>query len=321
MLDIDNIDKRILFELDKNSRIPDVQLAKRVGKSKEAVRYRIKKLVSSGIIKKFTIWIDPTKLNYQVFKIYLMLSNLPERRKELIDHVSSDKRLFWLGIADGAWNAGLTFFVRNAKEFFELKNNLFSRFGDLIIESKTANVVSINIHEKTFLHSSDPKWLTFFDESKEIQIDKTSIAILRMLFENSRENLATIAYKEKVSVDIIRSRMKRLEKDKIIVKYTIAIDFEKLGYEFYKSFIYFKDLNDSSMKKFISYVLMDKNIIHIIKQISPWDIELEILCKNYKEYNQIISSLTEKFPGLISKIETAIMSEDQVFPAKQMVFE
>ena len=46
MLDIDNIDKRILFELDKNSRIPDVQLAKRVGKSKEAVRYRIKKLVS-----------------------------------------------------------------------------------------------------------------------------------------------------------------------------------------------------------------------------------------------------------------------------------
>ena len=41
---LDKIDKRLLFELNQNCRIPETRLAKMVGKSKEAVRYRIKNL-------------------------------------------------------------------------------------------------------------------------------------------------------------------------------------------------------------------------------------------------------------------------------------
>jgi hypothetical protein len=74
-------------------------------------------------------------------------------------------------------------------------------------------------------------------------------------------------------------------------------------------------------KRFREYCRIHPKIVHLIRQISPWDIELEIVCENYLDYNKIISNLTKEFSTVISKVETAIMSEDYVFPANQMVFE
>jgi len=320
-IEIDNVDKQILFELDKNSRIPETHLAKLIGKSKEATRYRIKKLIEKKIITKFTIWIDPTKIGYQVYKLYILIKNIPEKRDELINYVKNDKRLFWLGTAEGVWNIGLTYFAKTAQEFFELKNQLIGKFKELIIELKTAQVVDIQIHEKTFLHSAETKWIHFFNESKELVLDEISIKILNGLFNNSRKNLAHIAHENESTVEIIRNRIKNMEEQKIIVKYTINIDYELLDYEFYKTFIYLKNTNKESIEKLLAYILINKNIIYVIKQISAWDIELEILCKNYKEYNKVISELTQKFSEAINKIETAIISKDYVFPSNEKIFE
>ena len=318
---IDSADRRILFELDRNARIPETRLAKIIGKSKESVRYRIKKLLDQGILAKFTIWIDPTKIGYHVYKMYLLLNNLPMRRKELVAYAKTDRRLFWLGIAEGTWNVGLTFFVKTAQEFYDLKNDLRGRFKDLIIDSNIAQVVGIQIHEKTFLAAGQARWTAFFGESSSHSLDEMSVQILKALFENSRENVATIAYKNKTSVDIVRGRLKRMEAQGIIVKYTIAIDYDLLGYELYKTFVYLKSTEKDAIKRLLAHLLMDKNIIHVVKQISPWDIELETLCENYRQYNTVMSRLTQRFSDVINKIETSIISEDVVFPAKEMVFE
>jgi len=318
---LDAVDKRILFELDKNARIPETKLAKIVRKSKESVRYRIKKLEEDKIILGYTTLIDPVKLGFQTAKIYLQLANIPEKKKAFIEYVKKDKRLFWLGIAQGAWNAGLTFFVKNNNEFFELKNKLFSKFNDLILESKTASVVSVHIHDKNFFYDTDTKFISMLDKQENVEIDEISIKILKSLFKNSRENISTIAYNLDTTVDIVRNRLKKLEENGIIVKYGVTLDYNKLGYEFYKTFLYFKDLDDEDLNKLIKYCENSPKIIHLIKQISPWDIELEIMCENYKEYNEIISKLTSEFAKIINKTETAIIGEDYVFPAKNMVFE
>jgi len=71
----------------------------------------------------------------------------------------------------------------------------------------------------------------------------------------------------------------------------------------------------------MEYTRKQPQIIHLIKQISSWDIELEMMCDYYQEYNQIICDLTQEFSGIINKVETAIISEDYVFPASKMIFE
>jgi DNA-binding Lrp family transcriptional regulator len=318
---LDKADRRILFELDKNARIPDTKLAKLVGKSKESIRYRIQQLKKKGIIKGFTIWIDPTKLNYQTAKIYLTLANKPKLKEEFIDFVKSDKRIFWLGIAEGAWNAGMTYFIKNNRELFELKNELFSRFKDLILDSRVLSIVDINVHDKTFLFNTDTRWKPMFDRQEHFILDKIEIKILQELFNNARTSIVEIARKTDSSVDIIRNRIKRLEKRKIIFRYMCITDFNKLGYEFYKTFIYFTNLSKKDESRLMEYARKNPKTIHSVRTFGPWDFELEIMCDSYHDYINIINNLTKEFSDIINKVETAIMGEDYVFPAKRLVFE
>ena len=79
---LDLTDRKILAELDKNCRISNSALAKKVNKSREAVKYRIQQLQKRGIIEKFITSINPNKLGFYMFKVYLKLENIPEEREK-----------------------------------------------------------------------------------------------------------------------------------------------------------------------------------------------------------------------------------------------
>ena len=59
-------------------------------------------------------------------------------------------------------------------------------------------------------------------------------------------------------------------------------------------------------------------IINVVKQIAPWEFELILFVKNFQEYLQTIKELTQTNPQIFKKIETAIMSEDVIFPCKEV---
>ena len=321
MVNIDKTDKIILYELYKNSRIPETKLAKIIGKSKESVRYRIKKLTEQKIILKYSLWIDPAITGFQTAKCYLKLINNPAKKRELIEYIKKDKRLFWLGIGEGNWNLGITYFVKSNHEFYEIKRDLASKYGEIIQEIHLAAPIEIKVGEMTNLYQKEFEWSIIAKEQKNNKYDETDRAILKELYKNSRKNVVEISRNINSTISTVRGRMKKMEEEGLIVKYTIAINYEKLGFQFFKSFLYFNNLTKKDEQKIIEYCKQDPNILHVVKQISDWDIELEIMCETYKEYNEIINHLTQEFSHSIKKVETTIMSEDHVYPSKAMFFE
>ncbi len=61
---LDYINCRILDVLSKNSSLPFVELAKQIGISDATIHTRVRKLLTLGIIKKFTIFVDNDLLGY-----------------------------------------------------------------------------------------------------------------------------------------------------------------------------------------------------------------------------------------------------------------
>jgi Lrp/AsnC family transcriptional regulator, regulator for asnA, asnC and gidA len=60
------------------------------------------------------------------------------------------------------------------------------------------------------------------------EIDKK---ILNTVIENSRLSLRQIAKKVRVSVATVMNHLKKLENEKVIKKYTVQIDYEKIGFD------------------------------------------------------------------------------------------
>ena len=317
---IDNIDKRILFELERDARIAYVKLAKIVGKSKDAVRYRINKMEEEKIIMEYKTWIDMAKLGYRTSTFILTIMNFPEKKKRLINEIKSDKRAYWIGVAEGVWNVAVTYFIKTNEELFKIKSDLMTKYHDLIIDIHVTSLVSVSVHEKTFLSKQSSKLITFTELAKEdIELDEISRKILNELYFNSIENIATIADKLNTTIDIVRNRMKKLKEQGIIIRYTIAIDYQKIGYELYKANVYMKSFDKENIDEMMKYAEKSEKIINIVRQIAPWDLEFVVFANSFEDYNKVISDFTEKFKKSVRKIETAVMSEDIIFPCRKLL--
>ena len=64
-----------------------------------------------------------------------------------------------------------------------------------------------------------------------MELEETDKKILNILVENSKLSLRQIAKKADVSVATVMHHTRRLEKEKIIEKYTAKFDYEKIGYD------------------------------------------------------------------------------------------
>ncbi|MEM1545525.1 MAG: Lrp/AsnC family transcriptional regulator [Candidatus Methanomethylicia archaeon] len=72
MMSVDNKDRKIIEILKKDSRTSFVDIAKQLNLSEGAVRKRIRKLINSGIIKRFTVEISEPSV-----KALILISSTP----------------------------------------------------------------------------------------------------------------------------------------------------------------------------------------------------------------------------------------------------
>ena len=75
---LDERDKIIIEMLTKDARTPFTEIAKVLGISETAVRKRVKALEEAGVIKQYTVIIDPSKLGYNLVSL-TGVDTMPEK--------------------------------------------------------------------------------------------------------------------------------------------------------------------------------------------------------------------------------------------------
>lgn len=75
---LDERDRVIIEMLTKDARTPFTEIAKVLGISETAVRKRVRALEEAGVIKQYTIVIDPSKLGYNLVSL-TGVDTLPEK--------------------------------------------------------------------------------------------------------------------------------------------------------------------------------------------------------------------------------------------------
>ncbi|NJE29971.1 Lrp/AsnC family transcriptional regulator [Thermococcus sp. 18S1] len=75
---LDERDNIIIEMLTKDARTPFTEIAKVLGISETAVRKRVKALEEAGVIKQYTVVVDPSKLGYNLVSL-TGVDTLPEK--------------------------------------------------------------------------------------------------------------------------------------------------------------------------------------------------------------------------------------------------
>jgi DNA-binding Lrp family transcriptional regulator len=145
---------------------------------------------------------------------------------------------------------------------------------------------------------------------EKTKLDKIDLKILRCLANNARIKITDLAKKVNASVTVARYRLKKLEKNKVILGYKYALNPKLLGYETCKAFISFKDITEEKRKALINYCKLNPNIINIVITIGPWDMEIELEVKNFEEYYKIMNDIREKYNSIMKSYESVLFSSE-----------
>jgi len=135
---LDNIDKKILTELQIDASQSLEDIAKKVGASKTPVWNRIKKLRKIGIIKNHTVILDPDKLGLEACFFVLVRTSEHEKdwQDSFLDALLSREEVLEAHRLAGDIDYILKVRVRNAKAYDEF-------YQALISEVKIFNVTAL----------------------------------------------------------------------------------------------------------------------------------------------------------------------------------
>lgn len=121
-------------------------------------------------------------------------------------------------------------------------------------------------------------------------MDEIDVRIINCLIENARINLTDLASKAHLSASATAERVRKLENDGIINRYTAIINYSRLGYDVtaYMDVI----LDDPSYKaNIISFAEQNPDIIECDYVAGDYDFLLKINTRSTRTLEQLLTSV------------------------------
>ena len=151
MVKIDDIDRKIIFELDTNSRQSLSSIGDKINQSKTFVDYRIKKLEENGIINKYYTVIDAFKLGYTCLRLYLIYQYVSEnKKKEIIDYFINSKFTWVVGSIQGRYDLAIFFWLKDKIDFYNFWEKTLNLYGDYFKEQSLSLYIKAIFYKPTF---------------------------------------------------------------------------------------------------------------------------------------------------------------------------
>ncbi len=309
---LDLKDKRILYDLDLNSRATLNQLSKKVGTSKQVVDYRLKNLINNKIIKQFYSVINFSKIGYTQYKLYLKFQNVNlEKEKEIIDYWTDNKCSVWVASCRGRWDLAVSVLAKNINDFGELLNGFINHYGRLILEKDVLITQISPVFTKSYLiEGKEKKKFTYGGIIEQYELDEIDEKILKILSTNARMSILEMIKKTGLTRDIISYRMRKLSKDDIIHQYRISINLDTIGHKLYKILLRLHTLTPEKEKQFITYVASHPHGVQYLKLIGSWDCELEFEVKDEEQLHTILLEIRNKFSDIIRDYDTLLIHQE-----------
>jgi len=309
MYQLDLKDKKILYELEKNSRQSFSQIGKRVGLHRNNVIYKVNNLIKNGIIRDFYTVIDSYALGYTFYRFYINFQDInPEIKKEIINYFVMYSYTTDVHETDGQYDLIVIIAVNNVRNFYNFWQKTLIQYGNYFEKQLFSIYCSEKHYDYNFLVDDNKKFQIknykikksyLFSSIKKNDIDYIDVNILRSIAPNARKKIIEISKELNISTVTVQKRINRLKELGIIHGFTIGINFPSIGYKIFKVDINLK--NKKIIYSIIRYLESNPNLIGLLHAVGYEDLELMFILQNSGELHDIMEDILIKFPEGIKK--------------------
>ncbi|MBI2148657.1 Lrp/AsnC family transcriptional regulator [Candidatus Woesearchaeota archaeon] len=300
MIKLDQIDKNILFELDKDARRSVKEISKMLKLNRDTVAYRIKQLENNKIITGYYTVIDYSKIGYILTRLYIRFQDTTlDIEEQIINYLISLKSTFTIYKTEGDWDIAVGLLVKSLDEFNTAHKELQEKIKKFIHSQNIAIFLEYIHYFRNYLVEEKLRDYSGFStgKSQKIDFDSVDLDILKLIAANAKINLLELAKKLNLTSTAINYRIKQLEKKRIILGYRALIDYSNFGYEYYKIDLEIEDL--TKLKQLQAFAKQHPNIIYEDRVISGSDFEFDAELQGHEEFYNLIENIKRNFSGII----------------------
>jgi Lrp/AsnC family transcriptional regulator for asnA, asnC and gidA len=306
---LDEKDRKILSELQKNSRQPYSKIGKAVKLPKTVVTYRIKRLVGSGLIDLFSTIINKREFGYIYARLFLKFHNFDEEiEKGLLAFLEKRKGMHWIASLNGCYDFCVIILAKDIEELDKIYSEIIYKFSKYILEKDLSIATESHYYPFKQIFGNRPYIPEKISEKpKDMKITSQDISIINLMKQNSRMPLLDISEKLKISTQTARARIRSMRDNNIIEAFKIRINYKMLGFHHFHCFLNLSNIDKTKEQEIINFISSLPSTIHIIKGTGRYDLEFESLLKSHFELFDLLKEIKNKFPQNIQHADSALI--------------
>ena len=277
---LDKTDLKIMNLLIKDSRIPYRNLASDVGITSNAVKERVSKMISSGIIRNFVVIINPVIFGYEKECILILRHiNNATKQQDLFNRINLLGDIF----AYAKQLGGASIFVVSVRAEAE------DKMGIIVDLLKPAAIESIFIKYRPIIR----------------EIHSSDLNIMKCLLSNPRMQVEEIAKEACISTKTVARRLEKM-RQKNVLEFSVSRDMSSLQITGYIEFVVIINVEISHHQNIVEriYHEMQENLVIVPNSYRQEVIFAAFFCANIPTVNLIFKKL-ESYEG-VNRVEVFI---------------
>jgi len=305
-------DYKLLSYLYHHNREPITKIAKACKLSREQVDYKIKKYLSSGLIRGFVTFFDYRKFGYNYLAALMLKFEKPSSIKQFTEKLKKSKNCMSYGKVFGKYDLFINYIFKNEKEISDHIADLISNSEYQVSDYFIIKPYLSELYPLKFFKHKDRENYTYSSEIlKERKFDKKEIAIVKVLAKDARTKLIEISKKVNISIELAHYKIKKLQKDKVLLGSRIQFDMSKFGYYFSLIFLNVRNFSKANQEKIKQFSRTSKHVTSFNLMLTRPNCILNLFHKEESELREIIDEIKELFKNESTDIEIILIGEDE----------
>ncbi len=305
---LDEIERRIIYELESDCKVSVNELGEKLGISKRMVETRMHKLIGNKAIVNFVAIVDFSKLGYVDHEVWVQVRHMQaEKKRKFLDSLISHPQVGWVASCGGKFDFAFSIMAEDSVTFSDILRKLLSDNPGIVQNYSISIATKIRSFPRTYLLQKpgiERKGALFFSgPPQKIKLDKKDIAILTILARDAKTPAVEIGRKIGMSTNAARMRVKRLETMKVIQGYKAIFQPSVIGIQNYEILITTEGITAEKEAEVDEYCRSNPHITLFMSCIGRWDINLSVDIDGPQQLQQTLSEIRDRFGPVIKDFE------------------
>lgn len=297
---------RILYFLDRDCRATFTKIAKQLKTSEQRVSYSVKSMQKKKEITGFTTVFDYAKFDLNGYMVAFKINyKKKEESVKLLNSLKDLPEVVWLQTMEGKFDVFTMFLSSNPSYFNKTLKKFISEHKELIKDNVICTVIVTHKYGKQYLH---PWMKKEFDkiiggDREKVKLTETETLVCKELFKNPVVKIKYISKATGLTFKTITSKIKELMKKKVIRRFEVIMNANKLKIIKKKIMIRYTNYDEETENNLTNFCKIHKNIISSTKTFGKWDLIINFESLKEDELDTFIHDLRVGFEEIIDDID------------------